>query len=109
MNVGSRALCPARPPPTCDHPGLVEWVHGETPDAGPCRVAVTGDGQLEAHVPARHGAAARACGEKRRRDLCRLRIGGEPRQGDAQPSWPLRKEALLSGSCPPTPQFQTAP
>ena len=36
-------------------------MHGEAPDAGPRRVAVTGDGQLEAHVPAGHGVAARAC------------------------------------------------
>lgn len=45
---------------TCNYPGLVQGVHGEAPDASSGGVTVTGDRQLEPHVPTRHGTAARA-------------------------------------------------
>lgn len=46
---------------TRDNGRLVEWVHEQASDSCSGGVGVVGDGQLEPHVPACHGATAGAC------------------------------------------------
>lgn len=52
---------------TCNHPGLVQRMHGEASDSSPGRVTVTGNWQLEPHVPTSHSTTACTLKEKSKR------------------------------------------
>ena len=85
-------------------------MHGEAPDASPRRVAVAGDGQLEAHVPAGHGAAARAC-EGRGAGVTTAGSASVPIPADGtfNLAGHLGKRLCFREAARPTPRFQTAP